>query len=92
MQAPDRGINDYGPRAEQLIDDFKGDNAGTNDDSTIEIPVDMLDTGIDNPEICNLVFAKPVKSPVKFWQMIGRGTRLCEDLFGPQKATRGFSG
>ena len=43
----------------------------------------MLDTGIDVPEIVNLVFAKPVKSYVKFWQMIGRGTRLCEDLFGP---------
>ena len=43
----------------------------------------MLDTGIDIPEIVNLVFAKPVKSPVKFWQMIGRGTRLCHDLFGP---------
>ena len=43
----------------------------------------MLDTGIDIPEIVNLVFAKPVNSPVKFWQMIGRGTRLCEDLFGP---------
>src|SRR3546814_17135056 len=43
----------------------------------------MLDTGIDVPEIVNLVFAKPVKSKVKFWQMIGRGTRLCPDLFGP---------
>ena len=43
----------------------------------------MLDTGIDVPEIVNLVFAKPVYSYVKFWQMIGRGTRLCEDLFGP---------
>jgi type I restriction enzyme R subunit len=74
-------IDNYDPRAEQLIDDFKGD--GTNDDLTIAISVDMLDTGIDIPEILNLVFAKPVKSPVKFWQMIGRGTRLCEDLFGP---------
>ena len=45
----------------------------------------MLDTGIDVPEVVNLVFAKPVKSYVKFWQMIGRGTRLCEDLFGPGK-------
>ena len=43
----------------------------------------MLDTGIDIPEILNLAFAKPIKSPVKFWQMIGRGTRLCKDLFGP---------
>jgi len=74
-------IDNYDPRAEQLIDDFKGD--GTNNELTIAISVDMLDTGIDIPEILNLVFAKPVKSPVKFWQMIGRGTRLKEDLFGP---------
>lgn len=76
-------IDNYDPRAEQLIDDFKGD--GTNNDLTIAISVDMLDTGIDIPEIVNLVFARPVKSPVKFWQMIGRGTRLCPDLFGPGK-------
>lgn len=74
-------IDNYDPRAEQLIDDFKGE--GTNNDLTIAISVDMLDTGIDIPEILNLVFAKPVKSPVKFWQMVGRGTRLCKDLFGP---------
>ena len=43
----------------------------------------MLDTGIDVPQVVNLVFAKPVFSWVKFWQMIGRGTRLCENLFGP---------
>jgi type I restriction enzyme, R subunit len=47
----------------------------------IAISVDMLDTSIDIPEIINLVFAKPVKSPVKFWQMIGRGTPRCEELF-----------
>lgn len=76
-------IDNYDPRAEQLIDDFKGD--GANSELTIAISVDMLDTGIDIPEILNLVFAKPVRSPVKFWQMIGRGTRLCEDLFGPGK-------
>ena len=73
-------IDNYDPRAEQLIDDFKGE--GTNDELSIAISVDMLDTGIDVPEILNLVFAKPVKSPVKFWQMIGRGTRLCPDIFG----------
>ena len=76
-----QAIDNYDPRAEQLIDDFKGE--GTNDELTIAISVDMLDTGIDIPEIVNLVFAKPVKSPVKFWQMIGRGTRLCPDLFRP---------
>ena len=76
-------IDYHNSRAEQLIEDFKG--TGTNDDLTIAISVDMLDTGIDVPEIVNLVFAKPVRSHVKFWQMIGRGTRLCEDLFGPGK-------
>lgn len=48
----------------------------------IAVSVDMLDTGIDVPEVANLVFFKPVRSSAKYWQMIGRGTRLCEDLFG----------
>ena len=76
-------IDNYDPRAEQLIDDFKGQ--GRNDELTIAISVDMLDTGIDVPEIVNLDFAKPIRSPIKFWQMIGRGTRLCKNLFGPGK-------
>ena len=42
----------------------------------------MLDTGIDVPEVVNLVFFKLVRSKTKFWQMVGRGTRLCPDLFG----------
>ena len=46
----------------------------------IAISVDMLDTGIDVPEVVNLVFFKKVMSKAKFWQMIGRGTRLCEGL------------
>lgn len=83
-------IDNYDPRAEQLIDNFKGAEDGKNDELTIAISVDMLDTGIDIPEILNLVFAKPVKSPVKFWQMIGRGTRLCPDLFGPGKDKKIF--
>ena len=45
----------------------------------------MLDTGIDVPEVVNLVFFKLVRSKTKFWQMVGRGTRLCPDLFGPGK-------
>lgn len=81
-------IDNYDPRAEQLIDDFKGD--GANSELTIAISVDMLDTGIDIPEILNLVFAKPVRSPVKFWQMIGRGTRLKPDLFGSGKDKKIF--
>ena len=49
----------------------------------IAISVDMLDTGIDIPEVVNLVYFKLVRSKTKFWQMLGRGTRLCKDLFGP---------
>ncbi|MBV5280381.1 MAG: hypothetical protein J0651_03790, partial [Actinobacteria bacterium] len=74
-------IDHYDSRADQLIDDFK-DPAN---DLTMAVSVDMLDTGIDVPEVVNLVFAKPVFSWVKFWQMIGRGTRLCSNLFGPGK-------
>jgi len=74
-----RVIDNYDPRAETLIDEFKDPSKNL----TIAISVDMLDTGIDVPEVVNLVFAKPVFSVVKFWQMIGRGTRLCRDLFGP---------
>lgn len=48
----------------------------------IAVSVDMLDTGIDIPELVNLIFFKKVRSKAKFWQMIGRGTRLCENLFG----------
>ncbi len=44
-----------------------------------------MDTGVDVPEVVNLVFFKIVRSKTKFWQMIGRGTRLCENLFGPDQ-------
>lgn len=50
----------------------------------------MLDTGVDVPEVVNLVFFKPVFSRVKFNQMIGRGTRLCLDLFGPGQPKEHF--
>jgi type I restriction enzyme, R subunit len=56
----------------------------------IAVSVDMLDTGIDVPEVCNLVFFKPVRSSVKFWQMIGRGTRLCKDLFSVNEDKKEF--
>ena len=81
-------IDNYEPRAEQLIDDLKSTDGTKN--LTIAVSVDMLDTGIDIPEIVNLVFAKPVKSYAKFWQMIGRGTRLCPDLFGPGNDKKHF--
>ncbi len=57
----------------------------------IAISVDMLDTGIDVPEVVNLVFFKAVRSKVKFLQMIGRGTRLCENLFGPGQHKNEFA-
>jgi type I restriction enzyme R subunit len=65
--------------AQSLIDDFSIKDK----DPQIAVSVDMLDTGIDVPEVVNLVFFKIVRSKTKFWQMIGRGTRLCEDLFLP---------
>lgn len=72
-------IDSHDSYAQSLLDDF-GD---PNKELTIAISVDMLDTGVDVPEVVNLVFFKPVFSRVKFNQMIGRGTRLCPDLFGP---------
>jgi type I restriction enzyme R subunit len=67
------------PYAQTLIDDFSNPEKPPH----IAISVDMLDTGIDIPEIANLVFFKLVRSKTKFWQMVGRGTRLRKDLFGP---------
>lgn len=64
---------------ETLIEDFKDRDKYPQ----IAVSVDMLDTGIDVPEVVNLVMFRPVFSHTKFWQMIGRGTRLCKDLFGP---------
>jgi hypothetical protein len=61
----------------------------------IAISVDMLDTGIDIPEVANLVFFKLVRSKTKFWQMLGRGTRLCPDephRGSPDGARRGGGG
>ena len=60
-----------------LIADFKNPVK----EPTIAVSVDMLDTGVDVPEILNLVFFKKVFSLIKFWQMIGRGTRVCKDLY-----------
>jgi type I restriction enzyme R subunit len=65
--------------AQSLIDNFSAKDKAPH----IAISVDMLDTGIDIHEVVNLVFFKLVRSKTKFWQMLGRGTRLCADLFGP---------
>ncbi len=72
--------------AQSIIDDFSKKNQMPH----IAISVDMLDTGIDVPEVVNLVFFKMVRSKTKFWQMLGRGTRLCKDLFGPGEDKREF--
>lgn len=61
-----------------------------NEDFRIAVSVDMLDTGVDVPQVLNLVFFKPVKSKIKFIQMIGRGTRLCPNIFGPNKDKKYF--
>ena len=66
------------PYADKNLKDFKKADGMP----FITITVDMLETGIDVPELVNLVFAKKVYSRIKFDQMIGRGTRLCENLFG----------
>ncbi|MBR5266468.1 MAG: DEAD/DEAH box helicase family protein [Clostridia bacterium] len=79
---------DHGEKYCQLIDntvkaaDDLIKKFDTDDDFRIAVSVDMLDTGVDVPAVVNLVFFKPVKSKIKFVQMIGRGTRLCENLFG----------
>ena len=62
--------------AQTVIDDFKNPDK----EPVIAVSVDMMDTGIDVPECVNLVFFKKVRSKTKFWQMIGRGTRLCKGL------------
>lgn len=65
--------------AQSLIDNFSQAHKAPH----IAISVDMLDTGVDVPEVVNLVFFKLVRSKTKFWQMVGRGTRKCPDLFAP---------
>lgn len=72
--------------AQSLIDSFSVKDK----DPHIAISVDMLDTGIDVPEVVNLVFFKLVRSKTKFWQMIGRGTRLCPDLYAPSQDKKFF--
>src|SRR5437899_1231183 len=72
--------------AQSLIDDFSNPARSPH----IAISVDMLDTGIDIPEVVILVFFKMVRSKTKFWQMVGRGTRLRPDLFGPGRDKKYF--
>ena len=69
-----------------LLDEFEK----VDHEPRIAVSVDMLDTGIDVPEILNLVFFKPVHSKIKFEQMKGRGTRLCDNLLGVGKNKEKF--
>ena len=74
-------IDNYVTYSQDLIDKFEvRDN-----NPQIAVSVDMLDTGIDVPDVLNLVFFKIVKSKIKFMQMIGRGTRLSPNIFGDGK-------
>ncbi|MCQ2404220.1 MAG: DEAD/DEAH box helicase family protein [Lentisphaeria bacterium] len=73
-----RLIDNYENYSQTLLNDFKEKPM-----PRIAVSVDMLDTGVDVPSVVNLVFFKKVRSKTKFIQMIGRGTRLCPDLYGP---------
>lgn len=75
-----RVIDNYESKAQDLLENFV--DAYQEREPQIAVSVDMMDTGVDAPRVVNLVFFKAVKSPTKFWQMIGRGTRLCPNLFG----------
>lgn len=75
-----RVIDNYESKAQSLLETFV--DKYVEHDPQIAVSVDMMDTGVDAPRVANLVFFKQVKSATKFWQMIGRGTRLCPDLFG----------
>ncbi len=81
-----RVIDNYEKYSDQLLTDFEV----TDHLPQIAVSVDMLDTGIDVPEVVNLVFFKPVRSKIKFEQMIGRGTRLRPNLFGPEDDKKEF--
>jgi type I restriction enzyme R subunit len=83
-----RVIDNYETKAQSLLEKFT--DHFEEQDPQIAVSVDMMDTGVDAPRVVNLVFFKPVKSSSKFWQMIGRGTRLCPDLFGPGQDKKEF--
>ncbi len=77
-------IDNYMTYAQSAIDEFSDPKKLPQ----IAISVDMLDTGIDVPEVLNLVFFKKVMSKAKFWQMIGRGTRLCPGLLNGEDKSK----
>ncbi|WP_405160975.1 helicase-related protein [Nocardia sp. NBC_01499] len=79
-------ITSQADNAQSLIDKFEMPGSAP----YLAISVDMLDTGLDVPAVVNLVFAKMVRSKTKFWQMLGRGTRRCDNLYGPGENKTGF--
>lgn len=79
-------VDNYVTYAQNIIDDFSVRGKLPH----IAVSVDMLDTGIDVPDILNLVFFKRIYSKIKFVQMIGRGTRKSEDIFGHLKHKQQF--
>ena len=83
-------IDNYATYAQNLLDNFSEPRETAKRKIQIAVSVDMLDTGVDVPEVLNLVFFKQVNSKIKFWQMIGRGTRLCPDVFGPGQDKKEF--
>ena len=83
-----RVIDNYADKAQDLLEKFT--DSFSEQEPQIAVSVDMMDTGIDAPRVVNLVFFKIVRSASKFWQMIGRGTRLCPDLFGPGQNKKEF--
>lgn len=83
-----RVIDNYETKAQSLLEKFT--DPYQEQDPQIAVSVDMMDTGVDAPRVVNLVFFKLVRSASKFWQMIGRGTRLCPDLFGPGENKKEF--
>jgi type I restriction enzyme R subunit len=83
-----RVIDNYETKAQNLLEVFA--DPYEEHDPQIAVSVDMMDTGVDAPRVVNLVFFKQVKSSTKFWQMIGRGTRLCPNLFGQGQDKENF--
>ncbi|TBV26545.1 restriction endonuclease [Meridianimaribacter sp. CL38] len=83
-----RVIDNYETKAQDLLEKFA--DPYQEQDPQIAVSVDMMDTGVDAPRVVNLVFFKLVRSASKFWQMIGRGTRLCPDLFAPNEDKQEF--
>ena len=83
-----RIIDNYESKAQDLLEKFCDDKQNLH--PQIAVSVDMMDTGVDAPRVVNLVFFKQIRSYAKYWQMIGRGTRLRPNLFGPGKDKKEF--